>query len=127
MFHICSMKRTMRDELPLALTGTPFAGQFRYWTGASGQRYLHRIFPLDRAPDFRDCAIVLASVAPDGTREAVWVGTTGRQASQAIAAARAAGASEAHVHLLADSGEAARAVADDVRAAVQGFRDNVAA
>ncbi len=121
------MKHLRDADLPIALAGTPMADQFRYWTGASGRRYLHKLFPIELAPDFRHCSLVLASVRPDGSREAVWVGTTGGATAAAISAARMAGATEAHVHLLAESAEEARHVAEDLRAALEDPEDSVAA
>ncbi|ESR26405.1 hypothetical protein [Lutibaculum baratangense] len=121
------MKRADSCDLPLALAGTPLAGQFRYWSGASGKRYLHKILPIELAPDFRHCALLLVSVRGDGEAEVVWAGAAGAGAAQAIAAARAAGASEAHVHLLTETPEDAKAVANDIRSAIEGETGHVAA
>lgn len=121
------MKPFRDSDLPLALAGTPLADQFRYWTGASGRRYLHKILPIAMAPDFRHCSLVLATVRPDGAREAVWVGTTVSGTDRAIAAARMAGATEAHVHLLTETADEARHVAEDIRLALEASEGSVAA
>ncbi|TCT11794.1 hypothetical protein EDC22_103106 [Tepidamorphus gemmatus] len=104
--------------VPSVLDGMPFAAEFRYWTGGSGERYLTRAFPLELAAEFPGAPVVLAAVDEEGRREALWIGiAAGRQFDAALAAARSAGATEAHVHLLARGAVARVEVLRDLRAA----------
>jgi len=103
--------------VPHVLDGYPFAADFRYWTGESGKRYLTRGFPIETASEFPGAPIILAAVDEDGHREAVWIGiAVGRRFEAGLAAAQAAGATEAHVHLLAVGAEARTDVLRDLRA-----------
>ncbi len=105
--------------VPHVLDGYPFAADFRYWTGESGKRYLTRGFPIDMAAEFPGAPIILAAVDEDGHREAVWIGlAVGRRFEAGLAAAQAAGATEAHVHLLAVGAEARTDVLRDLRGAL---------
>jgi len=107
-------------DVPSVLNGISFATDFRHWFGASGRKYLTRGFPLDMAADFPGAPVVLAAVDADGRREAVWIGlTVGRRFEEALAAARAAGATEAHVHLVATGAVERVKVLRDLRAAVR--------
>jgi len=107
----------LEPPVPDVLTGMPFAADFRYWSGSSGKRYLTRGFPIDMAADFAGAPVILAAVDEDGRREAVWIGiSVGRRFEAALAAARAAGATEAHVHLLACGAVERAAVLRDLRA-----------
>ncbi len=106
--------------VPTVLDGIPFASDFRQWPGASGRRYLTRGFPLDRAADFPGAPVILAAVHPDGRREAVWVGiAVGRRFEEALAAACAAGATEAHVHLVTTGAVDRVRVLRDLRGAIR--------
>jgi hypothetical protein len=109
-------------DAPSVLDGIPFASDFRHWFGASGRKYLTRGFPLDRAADFPGAPVILAAVDEDGRREAVWIGiSVGRRFEEAFAAARAAGATEAHVHLVAAGAVARVHVLRDLRGAARGM------
>lgn len=109
--------------VPHVLDGMPFAGDFRYWAGSSGKRYLTRGFPIEMAADFAGAPVILAAVGDDGRREAVWIGiSVGRRFEAGLAAAQAAGATEAHVHLLACGAEDRAAVLRDLRAAAKQAR-----
>jgi len=105
--------------VPAVLDGIPFASDFRHWVGASGRKYLTRGFPIDMAADFPGAPVILAAVDSNGRREAVWIGiSVGRRFEEALAAARASGATEAHVHLVAAGAVARVRVLRDLRAAM---------
>jgi hypothetical protein len=113
----------LNPDVPDILSGMSFASDFRHWIGASGRRYLTRAFPLDRASDFPGAPVVLAAVDANGRREAVWIGiSVGRRFEEALEAARAAGATEAHVHLVATGALARVRVLRDLRAAMRPMR-----
>jgi len=62
----------------------------------------------------------LACVDEDGRREAVWIGiSVGRRFEEALEAARAVGATEAHIHLVADGALARVKVLRDLRDAMR--------
>lgn len=108
----------LSSAVPHVLDGYPFAADFRYWKGASGKRYLTRGFPIDMAVEFPGAPVILAAVDDDGRREAVWIGlSVGRRFEEALAAAKAVGASEAHVHLVTTGAQARVAVLRDLREA----------
>lgn len=117
----------MKANAPLGcLSGGALASRFHSWRGRSGERYVFTVYPVDREdisaglPDL-DSAVVIG-VAFDGRRERVRVAIfeagwgDGRltRGDSAIEAALAAGAREWHVHLLATSAEARRAVIRDL-------------
>lgn len=109
--------------VPQVLDGYPFAADFRYWKGASGRKYLTRGFPIDMAAEFPGAPVILAVAHPDGRREAVWIGVSvGRRFEDALATAKAAGATEAHVHLLTTGAQARVAALRDLREAAEGAR-----
>ena len=96
---------------PLALTS---------WRGKSGRRYVGGVHPANE-PDLVDAAdAVLIAVRrdEDGTAEVVDVAApgsfTGRQRLTWVSAARARGATEMHVHRLAENEADRRAVVADL-------------
>jgi hypothetical protein len=113
----------LSPAVPRVLDGFSFAADFRYWKGASGKTYLTRGFPIDMAAEFPGAPVILAAVDSEGRREAVWIGiAVGKRYEAALAAARSAGATEAHVHLLAEGALARVRVLRDLRAAAQSGR-----
>jgi len=107
-------------DVPSVLEGFSFATDFRHWVGASGRKYLTRAFSLDTAREFPGAPVILACVDEDGRREAVWIGiSVGRRFEEALEAARAVGATEAHIHLVADGALARVKVLRDLRDAMR--------
>lgn len=108
------------------LSGAALASRFHAWRGCSGERYVFTVYPVDRKdfsaglPDLGRAVVI--GVAFDDRRERVQVAIfeagwgDGRHArgDGAVDAALAAGAREWHVHLLATSAEARRAVIRDL-------------
>lgn len=91
---------------------------FHYWRGASGQRYLHTVFPLLECPLMPKVNYILVACDRDGTRRPLDIGQTVSDADSLNLAhlrKRAAqlGANEIHIHFLAEtSAQRADAEAD---------------
>jgi hypothetical protein len=107
---------------PLAsLAGGALAGRFHAWRGVSGRRYVFCVFPASAhdLPDFEDALLIAAAVDGAGRRRIVRIGEAGRLPQVTIhafaARARAAGATEVHVHLSPGAAEARLAVLRDLR------------
>ena len=108
-----------RDNRPLAsLSRTGLEKLFHSWLGASGRRYICSVYAVDAQPVFDRSRAVVAAVRrhgaqsriafifapnPDDDDFALWT-----------ARARACGASEWHVHLLAETPEARAAILSDL-------------
>lgn len=107
-----------------SLAGSPLAGRFHAWHGASGQRYVCSVFRLDPAapdaglPQFAG-AIVLAVVRAGDHRRLVslWQGQSHADPRNFIIEALAGGAGEWHVHLPPNTAAHRRAIIADIEAA----------
>ncbi len=101
------------DGTPVALLATGLDSAFRYWRGASGVRFVFSVCDIHGVRTGEPAVVVLASVGADGSREAVWIGRADHAEFRlARAAAMAAGASEAHVHITGTPAGARRIIAD---------------
>lgn len=112
-----------RDEPVSALAGLAAGSVFRYWRGRSGRRYLHTVHALADWPGYSEANLIFVRCRSGGRRHVLWVGQIGGHgapgaARSLFARMQAAGASEVHVHLLAGSGKARRAVERDLKAAL---------
>lgn len=111
--------RLARDDAPRATRPHPFL----FWTGSSGARYVHTIYPLFDCPPL-DCAnYILVKRHSGGRRTVVSIGRAaqdGATGSLADVRRHAAdlGANEVHVHLLAGSATASRAIETDLKDAL---------
>ena len=54
------------DAAPKPARRAGLDGQFRYWRGASGRRYLFSLIPPESLADFRDVVVIFAE--PEGDR-----------------------------------------------------------
>lgn len=98
-----------------------FGERFWYWNGASGQSYIHSIYPLERCPPLPG-AVFIGVRRRDGKREALLVDRFPQSWDGRIPAlygAAASGMNELHVHLLARAGAAAQSVRDDLQEALE--------
>jgi hypothetical protein len=113
-----------------SLAGSPLAGRFRAWHGASGRRYVFSVFPLDRAapdgglPEFAHAVVIAVARTVDGRRlvsiRRCESGAECYARESLVLEALAAGACEWHVHLLASEAAQRRVVLADITAAVRG-------
>ena len=95
-----------------------FGERFWYWHGASGQSFIHSIYPAESCPPLPG-AVFIAVRHRDGKREPVLVGRFSQSwDGPALSRAAASGVNELHVHLLARGDSAAQSVLDDLQAAL---------
>jgi hypothetical protein len=96
--------------------------RFQFWTGASGQRYVHSVFSLIGCPELPSAVYTLLHRDERGQSRVLRVGRAEHDApSLNLAEIRhrgaQLGANEVHVHLLAGSERMRRRVALDLQSA----------
>jgi len=94
--------------------------RFQFWTGASGQRYVHTIYSLLECPALSSGNVILVGRDEDGQRTILDIAVLGiNSPSLNLADIRqrgaTLGANEVHVHLLADSEREAQRIAFDLQ------------
>lgn len=106
---------------PLAsLTRTALEKLFHSWRGASGRRYICSVYPVGEAPAFDCCRAIVAAVRRDASGAALLFAFRPGldEANDDLRfwtqKARACGAHEWHVHLLAESPEDLAFVLEDL-------------
>ncbi|MBK3399417.1 hypothetical protein [Methylobacterium ajmalii] len=115
--------REERLRTATSLRGTP-ALPLSAWRGQSGRRYVVGIHALDDDPsEVGDAVVIAVRRGGDGTAELVAVTSAGETPRERLARgwltrARARGATEMHVHRLAEDAAARRAVVADLGGAV---------
>ena len=97
--------------------------RFWYWSGASGKRYIHSVYPLDACPPLPGAIFTLVRCLPNGERIALEVGRFNENWDyiDAMIADKACGintADEIHVHLLASSSDNADTITRDLERAI---------
>ncbi|BAQ45279.1 hypothetical protein [Methylobacterium aquaticum] len=115
--------REERLRTATSLRGTP-ALPLSAWRGQSGRRYVVGIHALDDDPsEVGDAVVIAVRRGGDGTAELVAVTSAGETPRERLGRgwltrARARGATEMHVHRLAEDAAARRAVVADLGGAV---------
>jgi hypothetical protein len=90
-------------------------GKFHYWTGASGENYLHTIFKTGSCPILPGASYMAIRRESSGTMKVLGAGVIDDDAHDfAALLANPGSADEIHLHLLAADEENARAVIDDL-------------
>ena len=94
----------------------------QFWTGVSGQRYLHTIYSLIGCPEVPHVNYLIVRRDALGSRKVLAAGHTDDDApSLNLAEIRqlgaALGGNEVHIHMLAGSTPASKVVAHDLRSA----------
>ncbi len=108
-------------ELAALDTTSELTDRFHFWSGASGQRYVHTVYDLIDCPEVPAANFLLVRRDATGHRTVLAIGTA-RHAAASLNLAeirqRGArlGANEVHVHLLAPSAQQRRLVELDLRA-----------
>ena len=102
------------------LSGSPAVRQvFHWWQGISGQWYVHTVYPFEGLPDIGSCNYILVRRRFDYRAEALYIGQKGDtdrfSRHEKFEPARRLGASEVHIHLLADSRQQRFEVETDLR------------
>ena len=114
-------KAVVREERLRATAGLREPPALTSWRGRSGRRYVVGIHPANEADivDLTDAVLIAVQRLGDGTAEVLDVAAPGprssaRQRSRWLAAMRSRGATELHVHRLAESEAERRAVVADL-------------
>ena len=113
----------MREERLRATTGLRHATlALSSWRGRSGRRYVVGIHPLAEAEivDLDEAVVIAVRRDEDGTAHVVDIASAGSPASSGgrtgwVVSARAKGATEMHVHRLAEGDKERRAMIEDLR------------
>jgi hypothetical protein len=97
----------------------PLAARFRFWRGASGERYLHTVYGLIDCPPLPRANYMLVHRDASGASKVLRIGHTSHEAGTLNLAEirhRGAklGANEVHVHFLAESERERRVVELDL-------------
>lgn len=102
--------------------------RFHFWSGASGQRYVHTVYDLVDCPEIPAANFLLVHRDPSGRRTVLAVSHLKHNAGSLNLAEirhRGArlGANEVHVHLLAPGAQQRRLIELDLRASIDGQPD----
>jgi hypothetical protein len=114
-------ERTLaREETAKRAARCEEATRFHFWTGASGKRYVHSVYDLLECPPVPAANFVLVRRGANGRPEALSVGRVDSRAPSLNLAEirhRAAelGATEVHIHLLADNAKLGKLIEFDLR------------
>lgn len=116
--HANLIASSVADRTAAATTAD--ARDFCFWSGASGDRYVHHIYSLIECPELPASNYVLVGRDDSGRRKVLHVGrTTSVATSLNLAEIRMRGAKlgacEVHVHLLAENDDRRRLVDLDLR------------
>lgn len=108
-----------------ASSSTVSSDRYCLWMGASGKKYVHSVFWLLECPEISAANYVLVRRSDDGTIAACRVGRVDQEApSLNLAEIRHKGASfgatEVHIHLLADTPKRAKLIAFDIESGRSG-------
>jgi hypothetical protein len=93
--------------------------KYRFWRGASGRRYVFSAYGVDECPAYENAVVIAAAMDGDAARRLVRIAATEALPDLMLSGAwareaRARGAVEFHVHLLATSPRERRAVIKDL-------------
>ena len=92
-----------------------FGKRFYYWLGASGERYLHTVFPLEADFHSPGANLMIVRHTQGGERSVLFVGRAGQLSADEIDHLRHhQGANEQHIHLMAVGDTAINKVANDL-------------
>lgn len=103
----------------------PLTHDFKFWTGASGKRYVHTLHGLIDCPEVDNCNLLLVRAEPSGRREVLHVGhvecdVPSLNLAEIRRLGATLGANEVHVHLLPVTAAQRRFVEIDLQAALAG-------
>src|SRR6185503_4674161 len=113
-------KRSAKSRPPVSSESDFDSERFRFWSGASGKRYVHSIYNLLECPELPPANFVLVRRDGDGRRAVMAIGRlTNASMTLNLAELRQRGAqlgaNEVHVHLLAAGPEQAKMIEFDLR------------
>jgi hypothetical protein len=121
--HERTRRAGVREERLRATSGLRHSSRpLSAWRGRSGRRYIVGVHPLveDEILEVTEAVILAVRRDPDGTAHVIDVATAGTEPSVAartrwMSRAREKGATEMHVHRLAEGDRERRAVIEDLR------------
>lgn len=118
--EIRARRAALTPELA-SLDSAGSADRFHFWSGASGQRYVHSVYDLLSCPEVPAANFLLVYRDAAGRRSVLAIGhLTNKSNSLNLAELRhrgaRLGANEVHVHLLTSSAQERRVVELDLRA-----------
>ncbi len=123
IIQLAEVRARRSNRAPVASLGTDIesADRFHFWSGASGQRYVHSVYSLLECPEVPAANFLLVRRDAAGRRDVLAIGRLRHGAgSLNLAEIRQRGArlgaNEVHVHLLAPSAAQRRVVEADLRA-----------
>ena len=112
----------VREERLRATAGLRSTSTLSSWRGHSGRRYIVAVHPLDLGEllDVTDAVLLAVRRDEAGTAQVVDIAMAGSQPSEEtrtrwMGKVQSLGASELHVHRLADSDARRRAILEDLR------------
>lgn len=113
-------KYASNPDIELSAPRASSESRFHFWSGASGQRYVHTIYSLIECPEMPAGNYVLVRRTPEGRRIALAIGrAVHAAASLNLAEIRQRGAqlgaNEVHVHLLAESKSQSKLIEFDLK------------
>ncbi len=114
-------KRLLSNTTPSKKTKPSGKERFQFWTGASGARYVHTVYDLLTCPTLPASNFMLVKCDADGAPEILSIGQLSNSATSLNLAEirrRGAklGATEVHIHLLADDAKQAMKIQQDLQA-----------
>ncbi len=120
--RVAAARSAAMAGLDPAIVGDNDGQEFRFWTGSSGQRYVHSVFSLIGCPEIPPVVYALLHCDANGRRTILRVGRVEHDApSLNLAEIRhrgaQLGANEVHVHFLGSSERQRRLVELDLRSA----------
>jgi hypothetical protein len=103
-----------------ALTDVSLAQRFRHWRGESGRRYIFSVYEPFACPSYDNAVLIVATRDDHGETRIVFAADTGALPDVALARAKEETSDlstvEFHIHLLAGSRAARRALIEDLAA-----------
>ena len=113
-------RSALNPELAVMDTTSELTDRFHFWSGASGQRYVHTVYDLIDCPEFPAANFLLVHREKSGRRTVLAIGhATHAAGSLNLAEIRQRGAElgadEVHVHLLADNSKLGKLIEFDLR------------
>ena len=106
---------------PASINNDPhFNDRFWYWYGASGNRYIHSVYPAKACPVMPRAVYLSVRRLSDDRFVPLSIEIADAVSLLTNAYVACDGADEVHVHLLAEGDREARSICDDLKAGVFG-------
>lgn len=125
IIDIAEARRSRSAAKAVDSYAAPVSERFHFWTGASGERYVHSVYNLVDCPAIPSANYVLVRRDASGVCYAMDIGRVDERApSLNLARIRQLGArlgaTEVHIHLLASNGRQGKLIEFDLKSALAG-------